>query len=225
MITVSFNVPTGYRKTVAAAVFAVVLSAMTSILIGVGFQEISADDQTWKHKSEQALKSLPPSTEEFTVAVQYYQVVGKSPSEIFDNLNRLGPVDDLGIRRHALTKWNIRWSWPFNYKTPLFEEVSTRTEVLVLLPQWTGIKNGPLAQSWYRYLNELIEHEIGHVAIVAQNYKGVTQKIRAAARTNPKLDFKLANKIAEIELRRIRALDLEYDRQTQHGKTQGVVFP
>ncbi|WP_174293281.1 DUF922 domain-containing protein, partial [Sphingomonas bacterium] len=72
--------------------------------------------------------------------------------------------------------------------------------------------------AWRRYAAALDEHEAGHVRYAWQHRGDVLAAIRGATCAT-------AEAAGQAALADIVAHDLAYDRETQHGLTQGAVFP
>src|SRR5207244_13480513 len=48
---------------------------------------------------------------------QYYDIDGSSAGALRDQINRLGPKDESGKSRDALTVWSIEWSYAADRKS------------------------------------------------------------------------------------------------------------
>ena len=68
------------------------------------------------------------------------------------------------------------------------------------------------------WLNNLALHEQGHVDSIARNYLRVKEAIRKATCST-------AEQAAQDMLDIFRQANAEYDQQTNHGATQGAIFP
>jgi len=174
-----------------------------------------------------ASQQLKKATDRHAILVQEYKIEGNSRAELRAQLDQLGPKDSLGANRDAYTEWNIAWSWPFLADSkPNFSQTQSRHSITMILPRWDSA-NGTdrdLLGQWENYYNALILHELEHVEHAVRNHRDVAEAIRIAAKKNPRLNTKEANKIARDTLAKIRRLDRMLDERTNHGKTQGVNF-
>lgn len=153
--------------------------------------------------------------------IVYYDIEGATEEELRAHLDELGPVDSSGYKGDALTEWNISWSWPgYGSNECDLSQVKVTYTVEVLFPRWIhpeGTSNN-LVLKWFNYTYRLAKHEQGHVDYVVENYKIVLEAIQGAT-------CETADAAAEAALEPLRTFDLEYDRQTGHGATQGARFP
>lgn len=75
-----------------------------------------------------------------------------------------------------------------------------------------------LVDKWNAYVRNLTLHEEGHVDNIAESYLDVRTAIQGA--TCPTAEAQ-----AQATLEVIGQFDRDYDRDTDHGATQGAVFP
>jgi predicted secreted Zn-dependent protease len=185
------------------------------------------------HNSPLLPSPVAPSTSAVPVSVRYsyYPIRGMSNSELRSQMSRQGPLDKLEGRRYdANTTWVVKWS--YGYKSVghrcAIASVSTRVNVTYTLPQWQPPPSTPrsLIAEWNQYLAALHLHEDGH-----RNHGiGAAQEVMKKLTLSPlapsckELGI-AANKAAQQIIRHYNQQDVEYDRLTQHGLTQGAVFP
>jgi predicted secreted Zn-dependent protease len=151
----------------------------------------------------------------------YYDIEGATEEELRAQLDQLGPVDSSGYKGDALAEWFISWNWP-GYGTDNCDlsQAEVSYTVKVIFPHWTPPEDASnnLVIKWFNYTYNLAKHEQGHVDYVVTNYQIVGEAIKGAT-------CETADAAAEAALEPLRAFDLEYDRQTGHGQTQGARFP
>ena len=151
----------------------------------------------------------------------YYDIEGISEEELRAQMDELGPVDSSGYKGDALAEWFISWKWP-GYGTDDCDlskaEVSYNVEVI--FPRWIPPEDASnnLIIKWFNYTYKLAKHEQGHVDFVVDNYQIVKEAIQGAT-------CETAEEEAQVAIETFRDFDLEYDRQTGHGATQGARFP
>ena len=151
----------------------------------------------------------------------YYEIRGSNESDLRQQLNELGPVDDSGRRNDASTKWYISWNWPGYGNTNCSpKDATTKLDVQVIFPKWNPPSNAApeVVAKWTKYTQVLSLHEKGHVDNVMTNYQSVLSAIKAATCST-------AEAAAQAALGPIRQNDISYDAATQHGATQGATFP
>ncbi|MEM9547931.1 MAG: DUF922 domain-containing protein [Bacteroidota bacterium] len=153
--------------------------------------------------------------------VHFYDIHGSSARELRDQMNTNGPVFD-GNRFDAVARWNFSWDWPGkgNPNECQLDQASITLNSSVTFPRWIPDRNASktLVREWSSYLQSLILHEAGHVDHARLNKRNVVNAIRNAT-------CETAENEIQVELNKIRTLDIEYDRRTRHGATQGAVFP
>ncbi|UCF29272.1 MAG: DUF922 domain-containing protein [Chloroflexota bacterium] len=151
----------------------------------------------------------------------YYDIEGATEEELRAQLDELGPVDSSGYKGDALAEWTIFWTWPgYGTENCDLSQAEVSYTVEVIFPLWTPPDDAPnnLVIKWFNYTYKLAKHEKGHVDYVAANYQIVLEAIKEAT-------CETADAAAEAAVEPLREFDLEYDRQTGHGATQGARFP
>lgn len=153
--------------------------------------------------------------------MEYYDVSGSTAWEIRYQLNTLSSVDDHGYRGDALTSWKIDWTWDgYGTDTCDLGSVTNTYDINVRLPRWTAPQDASreLVTKWNAYMLALVEHEKGHVDNAMEYLPYVIDAIRGATCST-------AEDRAHEVLSQLRSADLEYDEETNHGATQGAIFP
>lgn len=166
-------------------------------------------------KSGDELVQIPEAT------IVYYEIEGFSETDLRAQLDELGPVDFSGFKSDAATEWYISWDWPgIGSDICSLNEAVVSYEVKIIFPSWRPPEDAPnnLIIKWFNYTYKLAKHEKGHVEYLVANYHTVLDAIKGAT-------CETADAAAEAALEPLRAFDLEYDRQTGHGATQGARFP
>lgn len=153
--------------------------------------------------------------------IVYYEIEGSNESDLRAQMDELGPVDYSGFKSDAATEWYVSWDWPgFRSDNCSLDEAVVSYEVKIIFPRWTPTEDAPnnLIVKWFNYTYKLAKHEKSHADYLVANYQSVLDAIKGAT-------CETADAVAEAALEPLRAFDLEYDRQTGHGATQGARFP
>jgi predicted secreted Zn-dependent protease len=169
----------------------------------------------------------PQITERF----EYYDVDGMTADEIRADLNRRGPTDSVE-RRHfdAVTHWHVRWRYTYTQggRSCKIKSVSTVVQVTYLFPRLADPTSAPadLRLAFSQYLERLLVHEKGH----AQNGIDIAARIEDRIRHLPPAATctalgEIANESGHALIKEAIQRDVDYDAETQHGKTQGARFP
>jgi predicted secreted Zn-dependent protease len=155
--------------------------------------------------------------------VTYYDISGSTEAELRAQMTALGPVDPHDNNKHvdAYVDWNISWNWP-GYGTSDCDLSSAEVgyELSVTMPRWTpsADANPELVAKWENYIRALKTHEAGHLENIINNYQTVLTAIQSAT-------CDTADAAATTSLETLRKSDAVYDSETNHGATQGAVFP
>lgn len=172
-----------------------------------------------------------PAEPTIQVAVRHYSLVGTRASELRDQMNQQGPLDSLEERHYdARTDWSVRWSYHHavmgegcRVDTP-----TARVEVTMIYPQWDPPTATPqaLVLEWQRYLAALQLHENGHRDNAIAAGRDVLRVLNGLPTYGScqALD-RAADAATQGVIRHHNQQDLDYDRLTDHGYSQGAVFP
>lgn len=153
----------------------------------------------------------------------YYAITGSTASELRASMDKLRPKDPYDGNRpvDAYTDWYISWTWPGHGTDNCdLSAAAVRFSINVTMPRWKAPANASpgLIVKWENYIRSLTVHEKGHVDNIVRNYPGVLAAIQNATCST-------AETAAQKALEPLRAFDSSYDRDTNHGATQGAVFP
>jgi predicted secreted Zn-dependent protease len=159
---------------------------------------------------------------------QYYDIDGSSAGALRDQINRLGPKDESGKSRDAVTVWSIEWGYAAASRPEgcVLHDVKVTLNVAVTLPRWKppATASPGVVRSWQAYLKAVREHEAGHRAIAERNAREVMAALTPLRGPNCDVLSDQATRIAEQIVADGRARNRAYDVETKHGQTQGVVL-
>ena len=136
-----------------------------------------------------------------------------------DEFRPTNPHD--GRRYDSYTDWHISWNWPgYGSNECDLTKAQVDYEVWVVAPRWMPEANATpdLIDLWVRYSQNLSLHEQQHVDNIVDNYLQAKDAIQNATCAT-------AEEAAQAILEKFRQFDVEYDRTTNHGETQGARFP
>ena len=173
-----------------------------------------------------ATSAAAQSTDAFAgvpgVVFRPYTVEGNDLATLAAAIGAVRPTDPHGgARVDALTHWAIRWRWTARRHGGCdLARARVTFSATVTLPR-LGVGSRlaqPQLDAWTRYLAALERHEAGHVRYAYQHRADVLAAIRGATCAT-------AAGAARAAVNRIVRHDIAYDRETQHGLTQGAGFP
>lgn len=159
----------------------------------------------------------------------YYPITGNSVRELLAAMAERGPAGDDGKRFHGYTTWRVGWSFDTSIRDGQCRIDQVRTEVKgnITLPEWQDIDraNAPLRERWQRYSERLREHEEGHFQFARSAAADVRQQLAGLTSAEGcRAVGQQANQLGRDILRGYQQRERAYDRDTQHGRTQGAVL-
>lgn len=162
--------------------------------------------------------------------VERYSISGANEADLRREMNAKGPPGNSARRFDAYTRWNIRWRYTYRESGGLcrIDTVTTEVSVKMTLPEWRDEHAAParLRKRWREYLAPLTEHENGHRKHGLDAAREIDRGIGALpAQANCNALGNAANALGNEILRKYNEQDTDYDRSTDHGRTQGARFP
>lgn len=165
------------------------------------------------------------------VHYNYYPISGTTAMDLRAEMLRYGPHGELAERPYdGYTHWHVRWS--YNYATTnegcTVTGVESSVDVTFTLPWWNvpAEASGSVVAAWNQYVGALQLHENGHMA------HGVAAATEITRTLNQFPAYPSCTALREAISRTTRQIvqhynqrDIDYDLSTQHGLTQGAMFP
>ena len=159
--------------------------------------------------------------------VIYYDVHGRTISELRADMRRLGPkIADSSFVGE--TRSPMRWTWRTETIGPsscAIRDVTLSVNAQITLPRWTPPADTEpgLAAEWTRFLAALETHEAGHKDISAKAGRDIVERLRGLSGLCSLISTR-ANDLARDIVDRSSAEQKAYDAATRHGLTQGTAF-
>ena len=159
---------------------------------------------------------------------QYYEVTGSSAEELRASILRLAPRDHTGKRGVGMTSWQVRWGYEVKQTASACVRTSLdiKVNLVIALPRWKNrYDDSGLADRWNIYLAALEGHERGHLEIALRGAQELHEHLSriSSAKTCALLEQSLDSTANDL-LDDLNRVQVDYDRRTQHGLTQGVKF-
>lgn len=164
------------------------------------------------------------------VKTDYYSVSGRTAKEIRNDLNRKTPVQENKVKYDGETTWSVEWDfwWNESHGRCSITNVTTKVDIQYILPKLAVATPLPqaLQQKWDNYMQALTAHEVGHKNMGVGAANEIEQKIKSmASRPTCKQLESDANRLGAEIITKYNYLDDEFDRRTNHGINDGVIFP
>ncbi len=177
------------------------------------------------------LIAAPPVSAEPLVRMHtsYYYVNGPSASVLAAQIDQNGPPGADGKRYAGKTKWDVQWKFRHEQHgvTCSMKEVAVAVGIAQTLPKWRGEPKGAAALKtrWQQFAVALKRHEDDHKDHGLAAGKEIEAALLAAKPASNCEDLAAAaNSAAEAIVAKYQKLDQDYDRKTDHGRSQGATL-
>jgi predicted secreted Zn-dependent protease len=171
--------------------------------------------------------ALPPVVSE---KYEYYEVNGICEKDLQCQMRQKGITWTDGRKYNSTTSWHVKWDYGYNTASQACSPDSFRVivEITFRYPKWvdTTAAPQPLVDKWNSYMQYLVLHENGHRDMAVE---AATELGRAVAELPPapdcaELDRELRS-LSRARMKKLNNDEKEYDTATNHGFTQGAIFP
>lgn len=160
-----------------------------------------------------------------SLVVQTYEVRYRADTSLRQSITDASPVRHHGRTFHGFTRWNVKWQFwwmELHGGQCRVDRTLTRVDAVITLPDLRGAP--PEAQQAFnRYVTALRQHEMGLYRFGLDAAHRIDQGI-ASLPPQPSCAVLQAeaNRLGRRLLDEAIRAEIEYDRRTQHGRTEGV---
>jgi predicted secreted Zn-dependent protease len=159
-----------------------------------------------------------------------YAVTGESASELREDLYRKRPPSPDGRRFDANVLWSLTWSFHFDAapRACALNNATVELQMLVRLPVLAAdaAPSQTTRDRWESFARLLETHEAGHVDTYVEGAHALQEAFAAVLPMASCEELRtVLGDIGASAIEAIRAADIEYDRRTDHGRSQGATFP
>ena len=163
------------------------------------------------------------------VTTNYYVVTGTNYSGLRASIMLNRPWRDT-FAYDARTEWQARFSYSYRQRGGQQQgaDFEVRTRVTVTLPRWIPPQpcDADLLRRWTQYFIGLMRHEQGHVRLAREASAEINRRLERLPAFPSARDLRAtANSTFTNTLKEYQKKEQDYDRETQHGVTQGALFP
>lgn len=155
----------------------------------------------------------------------YYPVIVKSNLPLFPQLLAASSIREEGTPYVGITNWHVRWNFKWNTDRNgacRITSSSTQLTADILLPRLSNANVLQMA-SFDRFIIALRQHELGHYNIATEAARKIDSDLNnIPAMSNCSALEAYANTTSKNTMDRFNERSRQYDRDTNHGKTQGA---
>ena len=172
------------------------------------------------------MASLPVAAEvSETLTYKTYPVEHKSGASLLQVLDAASPIRDEGKVFHGHTSWQVRWRFHWNKvlnAACALTRVETTVSGEITLPDLVSA-DPEVRREFSSYVESLRRHELGHFRIARDVAERIDQGIAALPPMASCTALQeTANQLGKRLLEEARQEERDYDRATQHGRSEGV---
>ncbi len=158
---------------------------------------------------------------------EYYEVNGRCEKDLRCDMAQKGCRWDDGSMYDSVTSWSWQWEYGHDHScTP--DAVIVTMEIISRYPKWVQTAGAPqsLVNKWNDYLQSLVIHENGHRNMAVEAATEFSRAVAAlpSVQSCSELD-RMVRTLSREWMEKLDADSKEYDLATNHGVTQGALFP
>jgi len=173
-------------------------------------------------------ETADPGAVSIRVEKVYYDVEGETPAALAAQLGRHGPRVENG-RFFSLTEWEVRTEYRWDQRPDGCRLVGLRVRASVQthMPRWRRTDAAPesLSGAWGRFLAALDWHEHGHRDLAEEAAEAIQKRLSTLrAPTCPRVEARAYGELIDV-LNEYEQYNRDYDAATDHGRSQGAVWP
>ncbi len=170
------------------------------------------------------------ATPKVSVETKYYPIYGATADMLRKEMNTKSSIRQSGKTYDAYTYWYVSWRFNWNTKNGQchITTVSSTVDVKFTLPKWVNCNDSDstLKNKWDRYYSALIDHENGHKDFAVNAANEVEEKLlKLTSSSSCPLLEERANALGTKIINKHIALEMKYDKSTNHGMNNGAKFP
>lgn len=176
----------------------------------------------------QEKKNIAPPT--VIEKYDYYEVGGCCEKDIQCDLKQKCIRWNDGKKYDSVASWKVKWDYGYDRAPGTCSVDSFKVTVAISFrfPKWSRPDDAPqkLVDKWDSYMKNLVTHENGHRDMAVEAAAELSSAVAnlPTAPTCAEIDRQV-QKLSSARLMKLKEDEKEYDAVTNHGVTQGAVFP
>ena len=158
----------------------------------------------------------------------HYRVTGETSGEILASMTSNGPTE--GERRYfGLTTSEVAFKYQLNQVKGSCNliNIGVKTRIIVTLPEHREVRrmDDELERQWLAFEKSLLEHERGHVSASKETSRRIYNELSNLRQESCVGMENRLNGVVDRLMAESEAYQDKYDRDTDHGATQGAQWP
>jgi predicted secreted Zn-dependent protease len=180
--------------------------------------------------SQLSLDDAPAGLRVQTDAPTQYQIYGDTASELRTQIQHCAPgASGSSLAEYTgQTSYNLSWQYAVSISTKCSaQDIKVGVHTATALPYWqpTGNATSGLAERWQAFDASLRTHEQGHAVIDKAYAAKLLDDLNALGPVDCDNLTAAIRTIVDSDVAALNQANDTYDRQTDHGATQGAVLP
>ncbi len=159
---------------------------------------------------------------------RFYDISGNSLNQLREQINQKGTKWNDGKVYSALTNWDIHYKYSVTSNNGRYSvrSADTTVEICYYLPRLDANSCTPeLASRWKDYFAHLQRHEYGHKDLAVQTASQLNEMFATLPSFGSEEELAAEiTKRTEEKFRHLKEIQIDYDRDTRHGETQGAML-
>ena len=157
----------------------------------------------------------------------FYDIYPSSKYDLGKEMTSRSPIKSNGKTFYGRTDWRVEWKFRWKKKNGLCKitSVSTFLDVKYTMPRIAKRSevSQPIRSSFDRYYKALLNHEEGHMKSGLYAAREIQKELfnLGMYKSCERLE-KVANNQGSEIIKKYNKRDLDYDKTTNHGKTEGA---
>lgn len=159
----------------------------------------------------------------------YYDIHPSTSKDLGKEIRRRSPIERDGKRYSGFTEWRVNWNykWKSSKGACQVTHASTTLQVTYTMPRVA--KGKVVSKQVYRtfksYYSSLMKHEEGHMQHGLLAAKEIENALLNLGAFNSCEKLKVRVKVqSENIIKKYKVISEQYDKETNHGMSQGVAF-
>lgn len=165
---------------------------------------------------------------ELATEILHYDVEGTTPDEIAASLYEHSPSRDVP-RFFGLTEWEVNadYRWVERDTGCTIEDATVRLVIRTHLPRWSHNRrsDAQVRRDWERFIVSLDTHERHHRVLIEEIGETLRWRLLSLREPDCSTMKQVSDRAVAEEIEAGTARNHAYDRETQHGRTQGATWP